>query len=89
MRESVIYQDIKAQGKAEGIKEGEAKGRAEGIKEGEVSLVLRLLKRRIGEIQPSDESRITGLSVEQLEALGEALLDFSSTDDLSAWLNQN
>ena len=77
MRESVTYQDIKAQGKAEGIKEGE------------VSLVLRLLKKRIGEINTEDESRITGLSVEQLEALGEALLDFSSRDDLTAWLANN
>ena len=85
MRESVIYQDIRAEGKAEGIKEG----KAEGIKQEAVSLVLRQLKRRIGTISAEDESRITGLSVEQLEALGEALLDFSSCDDLSAWLNQN
>ncbi len=77
MRESVIYQDIKAQGKAEGIKEGE------------VSLVLRLLKKRIGQIKAEDESQITNLSVEQLEALGEALLDFSSRDDLIAWLANN
>ncbi len=76
MRESVIYQDIKAQGKAEGIKEGE------------VSLVLRQLKKRIGTISSEDESRISNLSVEQLEDLGEALLDFSSRDDLSAWLNK-
>ncbi|MDJ0536928.1 MAG: Rpn family recombination-promoting nuclease/putative transposase [Xenococcaceae cyanobacterium MO_207.B15] len=82
MRESVIYQDIKAQGKAEGIKEGEAKG----IKKGEISLVLRLLKKRIGTISSEDESRITNLSVEQLETLGEALLDFSSGDDLTTWL---
>ncbi len=75
MRESVIYQDIKA----EGIKEG--------IKEEAISLVLRLLKKRIGEIRPEDESRITGLSVEQLEALGEALLDFASSEDLTAWLD--
>ncbi len=85
MRESVIYQDIKA----EGIKEGEAKGKAEGIKEGEISLILRQLKRRIGDINAEDENRITGLSVEQLEALGEALLDFSSGDDLSSWLAEN
>ena len=83
MRESVIYQDIKA----EGIREGEAKGRAEGIKEEAFSLVLRQLKNRIGEIRPEDESRITGLSVEQLEALGEALLDFASSEDLTAWLD--
>ncbi len=76
MRESVTYQDIKAQGKAEGIKEGE------------ISLVLRQLKKRIGEIRPSDESRITDLSVEQLEALGEALLDFASSEDLTAWLDK-
>ncbi len=81
MQESVIYQDIKAQGKAE--------GKAEGIKEGEISLVLRLLKKRIGEISAEDESQIINLSVEQLEALGEALLDFSSGDDFTAWLNQN
>ena len=85
MRESVIYQDIKA----EGIKEGEAKGKAEGIKEGEISLILRQLKRRIGQISAKDESQITALSVEQLEALGEALLDFSSSDYLSDWLAEN
>ncbi|MDJ0747662.1 MAG: DUF4351 domain-containing protein, partial [Xenococcaceae cyanobacterium MO_167.B27] len=66
-----------------------AQGKAEGIKEGEVSLVLRLLKKRIGQIKAEDESQITNLSVEQLEALGEALLDFSSRDDLIAWLANN
>ncbi|MGK7893101.1 MAG: DUF4351 domain-containing protein [Xenococcus sp. (in: cyanobacteria)] len=89
MRESIIYQDIlekaTAQGKAEGIKEGEA----QGIKKGEVSLVLRQLKLRIGTINAEDESQITALSVEQLEALGEALLDFSSSDYLSDWLAEN
>ncbi len=73
MRESVIYQDIKAQ----------------GVKEEAFSLVLRLLKKRIGQINAEDENRITGLSVEQLETLGEALLDFSSGDDLSSWLANN
>jgi hypothetical protein len=33
--------------------------------------------------------RITGLSIEQLENLGEALLDFSSVADLEAWLTQH
>ena len=73
MQESVIYQDIKEQ----------------GIKQGQASLVLRLLKRRIGKFESGDETRITGLSIEQLEALGEALLDFSSRDDLLAWLANN
>ena len=73
MQESVIYQDIKEQ----------------GIKQGQAILVIRQLKRCIGEIELGDETRITGLSVEQLEALGEALLDFSDRDDLLAWLANN
>ena len=85
MQESVIYQDIKAQGKAE----GRAEGRAEGIKEGEISLLLRQLKRRLNQIEPEDENRLDRLSVEQLEALGEALLDFSNRDDLLAWLDNH
>ena len=52
-------------------------------------MILRQLKKRIGTISSEDENRITNLSVEQLEALGEALLDFSTGDDLIAWLNQN
>lgn len=52
-------------------------------------MVLRLLKRRIGEIEANDETRINILSEEQLEALGEALSDFSSYDDLSSWLADN
>ncbi len=56
--------------------------------EGKQDLILRLLNRRIGEIDASLIERVRGLSVEQLENLGEALLDFSSVADLEAWLNQ-
>ncbi len=48
--------------------------------------VVGRLKRLIGNIESEDEIRISALSVEQLKALGEALLDFSSRDDLLAWL---
>ena len=60
----------------------------EGRQEGEQDLILRLLHRRIGEINASLIERIQGLSIEQLENLGEALLDFSSVADLKTWLNQ-
>ena len=50
---------------------------------------MRLLNHRIGEIELSLIERVRGLSVEQLEALGEALLDFSAVADLEAWLNQH
>ena len=61
----------------------------EGRQEGEKNLILRLLHRRIGEIDSLLIERIIGLSIEQLENLGEALLDFSSVADLEAWLTQH
>ncbi|MEH2301657.1 MAG: DUF4351 domain-containing protein [Nostoc sp.] len=60
----------------------------EGNKQGEQRLVIRQLNRRIGEIDTSLIERIQGLSIEQLENLAEALLDFSSVADLEIWLNQ-
>jgi predicted transposase/invertase (TIGR01784 family) len=74
MRESVIYQDIRESGKAQGRRE-EA-----------VSLILRLLNRRLGEISSTLSQQIQELSLEQLETLGEALLDFTSLTDLTTWL---
>ncbi len=78
MRESVIYQDIRESGKAQ--------GREEGRREEAVSLILRLLNRRLGEISSTLSQQIQELSLEQLETLGEALLDFTSLTDLTAWL---
>ena len=65
---------------------GLQRGLLEGKQQEGVSLVLRLLNRRIGSIPSNLESQIRKLSVEQLEDLGEALLDFSSEQDLIGWL---
>lgn len=74
MRESVIYQEI----------EQEIRQRVR--QEEGASLVLRLLTRRLGQIAPEMRSQIQQLTVAQLEELGEALLDFSSVQDLTDWL---
>jgi hypothetical protein len=55
-------------------------------KEGERSLVLRQLNRRVGAIPNAALEQINALPIEQLEALGEALLDFTNIADLSQWL---
>ncbi|MGB7414698.1 MAG: DUF4351 domain-containing protein [Thermosynechococcaceae cyanobacterium] len=60
----------------------------EGRVEGNQSLVLRQLTRRLGEISPAVRSQIEGLSLEQTEALGEALLDFEELGDLLGWLKR-
>ena len=82
MRESVIYQDILKKGEQRGIKIGFQIG----LHKAEVALVVRQLNRRLGAIAPELQARIQILSIPQLEALGEALLDFSNLSDLTAWL---
>jgi len=50
------------------------------------SLVIRLLSRRFGEIPSTTQTKIEQLNLEQTESLAEALLDFTSIDDLVNWL---
>jgi predicted transposase YdaD len=75
---SVAYQEI--------FGLGEARGKAEGKAEGESTVILRLLQRRCGPISAAITARIQALPLEKLEALAEALLDFSSAADLADWL---
>jgi hypothetical protein len=64
-------------------------GQQIGGKEKALSIVLRLLHRRIGAMSDALEARIMALSSDQLEDLSEALLDFGVPDDLDRWLNQH
>ena len=68
-----------------GYERGEQEGRQKQAQE----LVLRQLKKRVGEFPQSVRESIQSLSLKQLEALGEALLDFIGLDDLLAWLAAN
>jgi predicted transposase YdaD len=71
------------------MEQGLAAGKAEGERSGEVRLVLRLLARRVGTIPTSLGAQVQALELPQLEALGEALLDFSQLSDLTDWLQGN
>lgn len=75
MRESVIYQEILQEGREEG-------------RQSELRLVMRQLTRRLGIVTPELQSQIQELSLEQLEDLGEALLDFTTEGDLVNWFNR-
>jgi predicted transposase YdaD len=81
--QSVAYQEIYGQGRQEGLQEG----RNEGRQEGERDLALRQLRSRCGPLSSQQVARIRALPLEQLEALGEALLEFQGPDDLNAWLS--
>jgi predicted transposase YdaD len=67
-----------------GRQEGEARGRATEA----ASVTLRQLNRRCGPLSEATTARIQALPLEQLEALAEALLDFSGSADLAAWLEE-
>ncbi len=51
-----------------------------------MTLVLRLLERRCGVLAPEVKERIAGLSLVQMEALAEALLEFTGPADLEQWM---
>ncbi|MDJ0564993.1 MAG: DUF4351 domain-containing protein, partial [Microcystis sp. M49629_WE12] len=78
------------QGIERGIEQGIERGIEQGIEQGierEKTLILRQLKRKLGEINPSLETKIMELSIDDVEALAEALFDFSTVKDLISWLN--
>jgi len=81
-------EEWKLEGKEEGRQEGRQEGLQQGLQQGESALILRLLKRRLGSVDAALAARIQGLAIEQLEALGEALLDFTELNDLVLWLNR-
>jgi predicted transposase/invertase (TIGR01784 family) len=104
LKQTRFYQDAFAEGRDEGRAEGRDEGRAEGRDEGlaqgrdeglsqgrrqeAAALVSRLLRRRLGEVPGDVESRVRALPLAELEALGEAVLDLRSLDELIAWLEQ-
>lgn len=81
LEESVVYQDILRKGRKQGLQQG--------AEQGERKLTLRLLERRIGKLSRPVQQKVERLTVEQIETLGEALLDFQSKSDLGRWLKQH
>ena len=86
----------------EGLQEGLTRCREEGIQEGlargreeekllslqrQRSLLIKQLSRKLGEIPNTVQTSINQLSPESLDDLGEELFDFSTMDDLIAWLS--
>ena len=59
-------------------------GRAEGQRD----LVLRLLARKVGPLAPELQARVVALNPEALLSLSDALLDFATLANLTAWLEQ-
>ncbi|GAA6615648.1 DUF4351 domain-containing protein [Scytonema sp. NUACC26] len=63
--------------------------REQAVREGEQRLIIRQFTRRFGEIDASLTEKVRELSIEQLEALAEAFVDFSDITDLESWLTNH
>ncbi len=81
IQETRIYREIK--------EEAWQEGRQEGQRDEAALLVSRLLEKRFGKLSEDMKTSVTALPVPGLEALSEALLDFTSSADLPIWLAEN
>jgi hypothetical protein len=57
-----------------------------GLEQGKRSLLLRILIYKFSELPSAVSDRINTLSIHKIEALSKALLDFSTIEDLTTWL---
>lgn len=82
LQEQEVVMEIVTSWMREGIQQGLQQGKHEEA----LALVLRLLRRRVGPLDAANEAQIRQLSLEALEDLSEALLDFTQVADVVTWL---
>ena len=56
---------------------------------GAAATAIRILQKRFAELDATTLHLVEALSLEQLEALTDALLDFQQVEDLHAWLHEH
>ncbi len=78
---------IERRAEARGFELGEARGLELGEARKARSMVQRQLTRRFGELPDMLLGNLDGLSIDDLDELGDALLDFGTIDDLTHWLS--
>jgi len=77
------------EGIAKGIEQGVLQGMQQGMQQGGLSLVIRQLARKLGELPGSLLDAVRSLTLPMLEDLGDALLDFNQREDLDGWLKEH
>jgi predicted transposase YdaD len=73
LKKTRVYQDAVLEGEQRGLQR-------------QVVMLLRMLTRKFGKVSPRLKTRISKLSVIQLENLAEAIFDFETVADLNVWL---
>ncbi|NEQ40462.1 MAG: DUF4351 domain-containing protein [Okeania sp. SIO3I5] len=89
---SVIYQDIfqevEQRGFQIGFKRGFLVGFYRGFKQGQAKVIIIIITHRFGNIPEEIETKIRSLSLSQLDQFVDALLNFTSLDDLMNWFSK-
>jgi len=71
------------------MEEGIAKGMQQGMQQEGLSLVIRQLARKLGDLPGSLLDAVRSLTLPMLEDLGDALLNFNRREDLEGWLREH
>ncbi|MCW3095921.1 MAG: hypothetical protein JWL77_1539 [Chthonomonadaceae bacterium] len=61
-------------------------GIQQGLHDGKETLVARQINKRFGSVTSEITERLSALSADDLDNLGEAMFDFSTLADLESWL---
>ena len=72
----------------QGIEQGIEQGRQEAIVK-EKDLIVRQIKRKVGNIDMELENRVKSLNIEVIEVLAEAIFDLDTVEDLQNWLDKH
>lgn len=83
-REKVM--ELTTSWKEEGIQQGWQQGLQQGMEREGKFFALKLLKRRFGDLPAWMVESIERLKLQQIDQLGDVLLDFQTLADLETWL---
>ena len=89
LRHTRAVQEILEEGRQKGREEGREEGLEAGRQQEAAGLAIRLLIRRLGNIDAGSLERLSDLPLQQLEQLAEDLLDFAEPADLQAWFDNH
>jgi len=87
-RRGIMLQDEKGR-ITYAAEQGEAKGREKGRLQEAIALVMRLLKKRFGELPKAISTKVENLPLQELENLTEEILDLNRLEDLERWLDEH
>ncbi len=74
-------EQIRQKGREEGWQDGWQGGWQGGIS----SFVVKLLKKRFGDVSPTLEQKLGQSDVEKLDQFGDSILDFKNLSDAEKW----